>query len=134
MGQVLYTARLDLPAGGHGVRFGREAAQLLLRGWGVTDDDLLDRVELVISELVSNAVRHADGASALELILDNKSVTAAVTDSNPEHPTVREAIDRSGGRGLPIVEGLSSRWGSEPAPGGKRVWARIDNNDGDHFR
>jgi anti-sigma regulatory factor (Ser/Thr protein kinase) len=133
VGQVVYTARLDLPTGGPGVRFGREAARLLLRGWGVTDDDLLDRVELVVSELVSNAVRHTEGASTLELSLDTTSVTAAVTDSNPEHPAVREAAYAGGGRGLPIVDDMSSSWGSEPAPGGKRVWARFDN-DGDHIR
>lgn len=124
--QVVYTARLDLPTGAPAVGFGRTAARLLLLGWGVTDDDLIDRVELVTSELVANAVRHAGGPSALEITLDHRSVTAAVVDSNPQRPTPRSATDHDGGRGLPIIQATATRWGWDPAPGGKRVWVRID--------
>jgi serine/threonine-protein kinase RsbW len=49
-----------------------------------------------------------------------------VFDSSTDHPVPRTAADDAGGRGLPIIEALSTRWGSRPAPGGKRVWARIE--------
>jgi anti-sigma regulatory factor (Ser/Thr protein kinase) len=126
VGQVVFTARLDLPTGPPAVRFGRDAARLLLSGWGLTDEDVLDRVELIVSELVSNVVRHADGPSTLEVGLDDRCVTAAVLDSSTDHPTPRIAADDLGGRGLPIIEAISTGWGSHAAPGGKRVWARID--------
>jgi hypothetical protein len=38
--------------------------------------------------------------------------------------------DHAGGRGLPIIEAMATRWGSDPTPEGKRVWARIDQETG----
>jgi anti-sigma regulatory factor (Ser/Thr protein kinase) len=98
----------------------------VLRGWGVTGETLIDRVELVISELVSNTVRHADGPGALELSLEDGCVTVAVVDSSPDRPVPRSTADDVGGRGLPIIEAISTRWGSHPSTGGKRVWAQFD--------
>lgn len=94
------------------------------------DDDAVDAVTLVASELVGNAIRHA-GASA-DNVLDigwtvgRDEVVISVEDPSSRLPERREATPRSpDGRGLRIVEALSVAWGADPTPRGKRVWARV---------
>jgi hypothetical protein len=99
----------------------------VLCGWGLIDPGFLDRSELIIVEIVANAVRHAGGCPWLELATDadRRWVTVAAIDSNSHHPTFKAADGDSGGRGLLIVAALSTAYGSHPRPGGKRVWARL---------
>ncbi len=65
-----------------------------------------DDVVLVVSELVTNAVRHAPGPFALELDLLPDGIGITVRDGNPTLPQCRTP-DRTGGRGWPIVESLA---------------------------
>jgi two-component sensor histidine kinase len=82
-------------------------------------------LSLVVSELATNAVRHADGTYEVIITLDDGGVTVAVADSNPKLPE-RRAPDVEGGRGLTIVAALTSDWGAEPVEGdGKLVWGRL---------
>jgi anti-sigma regulatory factor (Ser/Thr protein kinase) len=84
-------------------------------------------VEMVTSELVSNAITHA-GAPAINLELIRVegpgSVMVVVTDSSPRHPVKLDpAEDAQHGRGLQVVEALSARWGWTRRDPGKAVFA-----------
>ena len=82
---------------------------------------------LVISELVTNALRHGLGEIVARTALTDGGVLyLSVTDSGEELPEL-QPVDpsRIGGVGLHIVERLSSEWGISPFPGGKTVWATM---------
>jgi anti-sigma regulatory factor (Ser/Thr protein kinase) len=82
---------------------------------------------LVISELVTNALRHGLGdIVARTSFTDGGVLHLSVTDSARELPDL-QPVDpsRVGGVGLHIVERLSSGWGVAPFPGGKTVWATM---------
>ncbi len=81
--------------------------------------------ELVISELVTNALRHGLGDIVVRTSLaDGDLLQVSVTDSGPELPAL-QPVDpgRVGGVGLRIVDRLASEWGVASFPGGKTVWA-----------
>ncbi|MEU8956583.1 ATP-binding protein [Streptomyces sp. NPDC048518] len=74
------------------------------------DADRVDDATLVVSELVSNAVRHADGGCRLSVEVSGARVTVAVTDASPERPCFQKpSVDREGGRGLTMVRELAHR-------------------------
>ena len=108
----------------------RRFAATTLAGWGLTGP--FDRVAIVVSELVSNAVRHTGAPAILRLHqVDDRLVIEVVDrDERPPHP-VRPAIQDENHRGLYIVEALSLRWGSRPGvvgetgTTGKVVWAEL---------
>jgi anti-sigma regulatory factor (Ser/Thr protein kinase) len=89
--------------------------------------DYAENIELVTSELVTNAIRHASTqAINLELIrLEGPgAVAVVVTDSSPRTPVKLDlAEDAQHGRGLHIVEALSTQWGWTPQGPGKAVFA-----------
>lgn len=89
---------------------------------GFTGD--VDTVLLLVSEVVSNAVRHAGTPFDLTLQLDGPNVTITVFDASLEPALVKEpTADATSGRGMYIVEQLADRWGMErTADGGKAVW------------
>lgn len=96
--------------------------------WGVpTTGDLVDLVDLVVSELVTNAVVHAGGLVRLALDLDDDSITVSVTDTGTGTVARRRRdTDAPGGRGLQIIEALASGWGARSCPDqGKTVWATV---------
>lgn len=92
------------------------------------DDSLADALVLVVSELVTNALRHGGGRYTLELSAGPDTLTATVTDSNPAHPYERTP-DRTGGRGgfgWHMVRSLTGRLTVTPGPGsGKTIHARL---------
>ncbi|MFF1413043.1 SpoIIE family protein phosphatase [Streptomyces sp. NPDC058289] len=92
-----------------------------LTAWDL--DELAFSTELIVSELVTNAVRHAGGPIRLRLIRAD-TLTCEVSDSSNTQPRMRRArSSEEGGRGLYIVAQLSHRWGSRYARGGKTVWS-----------
>lgn len=93
----------------------------------VEDTELAARIATVVSELATNAIRHAKSAFVLEVRSHDGRVRIAVTDvsSDPPRPSVRAKGDPTG-RGLMIVEAMSDRWGFHPDGAGKVVWAEID--------
>jgi PAS domain S-box-containing protein len=113
-----------LPGDQTSVRRARHLAARQLTEWGL--DGLEDSTNLIISELVGNAVRHSTGPIGLRLI-QHEALTCEVFDTSARCPRLRSArtVDESG-RGLFLVAQLSRRWGFRSAPGGKVVWAEED--------
>jgi anti-sigma regulatory factor (Ser/Thr protein kinase) len=84
-------------------------------------------VAMVVSELVTNAVRAGAETIQLALTLDGRRVRIEVTDDVAGWPAMRDAGEEDvTGRGLPLVAALAERWGVEPNdPTGKHVWATL---------
>ena len=91
------------------------------------DGDLSSKVESLVSELATNAVRHARTPFLVAVRSDERGVRVDVTDSSPEPPHMRpiDPVDPTG-RGLVVVEALADRWGYESDSAGKTVWFEID--------
>ncbi|MFK3732381.1 SpoIIE family protein phosphatase [Streptomyces sp. NPDC088090] len=88
--------------------------------WGL--DDLAFTTELVVSELVTNAMRYAGGRVGLRLIRD-RVLVCEVTDTSNSHPRLRRAVSTDeGGRGLFLVAQVTARWGSRYSDSGKTIW------------
>ncbi|WP_406193631.1 ATP-binding protein [Kitasatospora sp. NBC_01560] len=86
-----------------------------------------DDVLLVVSELVTNAVRHGGGRIELRLRPSPPGLRVEVSDGSTEPPVLRYDDDPAvpGRHGLRVVALLSWDWGSVPAAGGKTVWSEI---------
>ena len=94
-------------------------------------DALLDDVQLLVSELVTNAVVHAGSDVEVAVRLLSDAVRIEVVDREPMYdlePTVPRR-DAESGRGLLLVETLASAWGVEPIEGGKAVWFEVPRLD-----
>jgi anti-sigma regulatory factor (Ser/Thr protein kinase) len=90
------------------------------------DAETLDNLELVVSELVTNAVRHGPGdVITLRLVTDSDGAIAGdVADGGRGQVAIREREPYTeGGLGLPIVDALTSEWGVHP--GSTHVWFRF---------
>ncbi|WP_395759721.1 SpoIIE family protein phosphatase [Streptomyces althioticus] len=99
----------------------RQWAVELLSAWGL--DDIAFVTELVVSELVTNAIRYGEAPIRVRLIRD-RTLICEVTDSSSTSPHLRRAhAFDEGGRGLLLVAQLTQRWGSRQADGGKTIWA-----------
>jgi anti-sigma regulatory factor (Ser/Thr protein kinase) len=86
--------------------------------------DLVDDVRVVVTELVSNVVRHAGTEVDIELELLDGGLRVRVSDRAGGTVTLPRVDERSeGGRGLRLVDELASRWGVDQRAGAKCVWA-----------
>nr|WP_246315278.1 SpoIIE family protein phosphatase [Kineococcus aurantiacus] len=115
-----------LPPDIRAVATAREFLRDRLTAWST--DELLDEAELVLSELVTNALVHTGGGAGLTLRFDGaeRRLTIAVEDTSPRAPHERAMTpDALGGRGLGIVEAVADAWGVRPGPHGKTVWAEL---------
>ncbi|MBT2900046.1 SpoIIE family protein phosphatase [Streptomyces sp. McG3] len=98
----------------------RELATGQLEAWGL--EELVFSTQLVVSELVTNAVRYAGGPLGLRLIRD-RTLVCEVADTGHTSPHLRHSeADDEGGRGLFIVAQLVQRWGTRYTPTGKTIW------------
>lgn len=112
---------------GEEVGAARRFAHDVLWEWGLESESVV----LVVNELAANAVIHTQGGFSLYLCCSDGGgmVTIEVTDPSTSvpflPPSVTEA-DATSGRGMTIVDRLSSEWGTRPLPGGgKTVWANV---------
>ena len=103
------------------------ARQIVLE-WGLRG--LADTAELLVSELVTNAIRASSGLASpvvrLSLVSDRNCLVIRVWDGAEQMPVRRNAgPDSEYGRGLLLVESLSADWGSYRKANGKVVWVMI---------
>ncbi|MFD7228289.1 SpoIIE family protein phosphatase [Streptomyces sp. NPDC059881] len=117
-------ASWTLPGDGTVVHRAQNLAADQLTAWGL--EGLEGSVKLIVSELVTDAVRHSTGPIRLRLI-QHQVLTVEVSDADFSTPRVCDArIVDEHGRGLAKVAQLSRRWGTRPARGGRVVWAEAD--------
>ena len=114
-------ATWDLPADPAIVADARKQVATRLTGWGL--DDAAFITGLIVSELVTNAIRHAKSPIQLRLIRD-RTLICEVSDGSSTAPHLRRArAYDEGGRGLLLVSQLTQRWGTRQTPHGKTIWA-----------
>jgi anti-sigma regulatory factor (Ser/Thr protein kinase) len=114
-------ASWELPSDPAVVSTARSLVVRQLTQWGL--QDLATATELIVSELVTNAIRHGTGPIRLRLIR-HQLLTCEVSDTSNSLPRVRHArTTDEGGRGLFLVAQLSHRRGTRYITGGKLVWA-----------
>ncbi|MEV6015717.1 SpoIIE family protein phosphatase [Streptomyces sp. NPDC051997] len=102
----------------------RARTERALEEWGLGQHAFT--VTLVVSELVTNAVRYSDGPIDVRLILDGQVVVCEVTDDSSTVPHLRHAEEvDEGGRGLYLTWQVSRRWGTRPENRGKTIWAEV---------
>ncbi|WP_443050367.1 SpoIIE family protein phosphatase [Streptomyces sp. NBC_00286] len=118
-----------LPREPRSVGRAREYARGQLLSWDL--EPLVDTAELLVSELVTNALRYGEGEIRLRLLLD-RTMVCEVWDAGLVQPRRRRARDTDeGGRGLQLVGLLSAAWGSRRTPRGKTVWFELPLPNGD---
>lgn len=103
----------------------RRLARRALARWGL--EELTDSVELLVSEVVTNAVRYASRPVTLRL-LRTDVLRCEVGDDVPQLPRLRQArATDEGGRGLYLVNRLARRWGATRLSTGKVVWFELNH-------
>jgi PAS domain S-box-containing protein len=117
----------ELPADPAAVAEARRTASRRLAEWGL--EELSFTMELVVSELVTNAIRYATGPIRLRLIRE-RTLVCEVFDGGATAPHLRHprATDE-GGRGLLLVSQVSRRWGTRFLAEGKVIWAEQSLTD-----
>jgi serine phosphatase RsbU (regulator of sigma subunit)/anti-sigma regulatory factor (Ser/Thr protein kinase) len=116
-----HVATLELPSDPAAVSGARRFADDRLTGWGL--EELAFTTELMVSELVTNAIRYGKSPVRLRLILES-TLTCEVFDASSTSPHLRRARSYDeGGRGLLLVAQLAERWGTRHGREGKVIWA-----------
>ncbi|CAM5640245.1 hypothetical protein GCM10010222_59680 [Streptomyces tanashiensis] len=111
----------QLPEGGRAASVARHLVTDQLATWDLTE--LADVFELVVSELVGNALRYGNGPGRIRLLRGDRLVVE-VSDTGPDLPQIQHAdLSDEGGRGLQLINMLCRRWGSCRTVTGKVVWA-----------
>ena len=115
---------LTEPVAATNSRQARAFADTQLTAWGL--EQISDSVQLIASELVTNALRHGGGTADISLSYRPGVVRVEVRDSGSGEPRLLEVPpDAESGRGLAIVAQLSAAWGVEYHDDGKTVWADV---------
>ncbi|WP_377272692.1 SpoIIE family protein phosphatase [Peterkaempfera sp. SMS 1(5)a] len=116
-------ASWDLPSDPAMVLNARTLATDKIADWGLADT--LFTAELVVSELVTNAIRYGRPPIRLRLIRDS-ALICEVSDGSSTSPHMRRARpDDEGGRGLFLIAQLTQRWGTRYSATGKTIWAEV---------
>ncbi|MBZ3903555.1 MULTISPECIES: ATP-binding protein [Streptomyces] len=120
-------AEWTFPAEPGAVRGARAVVRGQLRAWGL--DVLGDITTLLVSELVTNALRHATGPIGVRLVRPvgpSGALLVEVSDPLPDPPRERAAaVDDESGRGLQLVACSARAWGTRPGESGKTVWFEL---------
>ncbi|MHB9857299.1 SpoIIE family protein phosphatase [Streptomyces sp. YIM S03343] len=118
-------ATWDIPADPSLVAPIRKQVVAQLDAWRLTEASFT--TELVVGELVTNAIRYGSHPIRLRLIHGAATLTCEVSDASHTAPHLRRAKTwDEGGRGLLLVAQLTERWGSRYTPEGKTIWAELD--------
>jgi DNA-binding NarL/FixJ family response regulator len=112
------------------VRSSAAARRFVEETLGSEQSELLEVVNLCVSELVTNAVLHTSSAPDVAVWVTSKGVRVEVGDEGGVLPEARAAsVEAVTGRGLALVDTLASAWGVIPRPFGKIVWFEIARPD-----
>jgi serine/threonine-protein kinase RsbW len=117
-------ATVDLPPAAGSAAAARRLVGQVLDAWSA--EVFRDDAVLLVSELVSNVIRHVTGGTVvrIEVRLSEPGLRVAVIDSSTAPPTLRSG-GAHGGHGLSLVSVVADRWGSEVHGSGKRVWFEL---------
>ncbi|MFD8967029.1 ATP-binding protein [Streptomyces sp. NPDC059568] len=122
-----------LPCEDASARRARRLVRTALNTWGL--GNLVDTGELIVSELVANAVQHS-GCPAMRVSISRSSddrVRITVRDNSRAAPVVRKpSSDAEAGRGMLLIEAHACRWGTDVRRWGKHVWAELLVENPDH--
>ncbi|MFD7439111.1 ATP-binding protein [Streptomyces sp. NPDC059861] len=120
-------AEWTFPADPTAARTARSVVRRQLHGWAL--DSVSDITALLVSELVTNALRHATGPIGVRLVRPadlSDVLLVEVSDPLPEPPRERAPrLEDESGRGLQLVASSSRRWGTRPGESGKTVWFEL---------
>ena len=120
---VLHAVQMDCTVDPLTPRQARRFVASAMKTWGLAD--LVERAELLTSEVVTNAIVHAH--SPVHLVVEAHSSSVVVEVKNATAPTQvdvagEEVAEADHGRGMVLVDALADRWGSWDVDGGKVVW------------
>ena len=119
--------RMTLPAVSHSVRLSRYATRAVLTAWQLGHVD--EAATLLVSELVTNSVRHARGTDVIMVDLHAGRTWLRIevqdTDRHWPQPRIPDGFDESG-FGFILIDALASSWGVRETEAGKAVWAELD--------
>lgn len=122
------TAKAKLDAQPQSAASARRFVDETLHRWQC--DELFDVVGLLTSELVTNAILHAQSEIELSVSMTPDAIRIDVLDHSAEMPSMREVAEEdTSGRGLGLVEALATAWGVDERPGGKSVWFELPRPD-----
>ena len=125
--ETRWNLQMTLPTADRAVRLARQSTRDALAAWRLACLD--ETAVLLVSELVTNAVRHARGSDAITLELEAKGtwLRIEVTDGDPRRPQPRTPAGLDGsGFGFVLVDALAAKWGVRETATGKAVWAELD--------
>ncbi|MEU9476058.1 SpoIIE family protein phosphatase [Streptomyces sp. NPDC048191] len=115
-----HVASWEVPADPRAVHEARDKTARQLAAWGL--EDAAFTTELIVSELITNAITHACGPIGLRLIHE-RTLICEVSDASNTSPHLRRARSTDeGGRGLFLVAQVAQRWGTRYTPTGKTIW------------
>jgi anti-sigma regulatory factor (Ser/Thr protein kinase) len=124
MADTMQSAEVDLPQSSQAPGLARRRVAELMTAWGRTEDG--ETAVLLVSELVTNAVRHTGSAPRLTVSTADGLLRCAVHDGDPHHPVTHPVtVENEAGRGLLLVAALSAAWGVEDEPSGKLIWFEL---------
>jgi serine/threonine-protein kinase RsbW len=122
---------MTLPAADHSVRLARQATRVVLTAWRLASVE--ENALLIVSELATNAVRHAAGTDLIALDLFAAPTWLRIevqdTDRSWPQPRIPDSFDESG-FGFVLVDALAGKWGVRETEEGKAVWAELDTRLG----
>ena len=122
--------RVTLPASSQSPSEARRQVGKMCRGLSTS---LAETAQLLVSELVTNALVHGRGAVGLRMSRNDRVVRVEVSDTSaqPARPVLHPGVEDESGRGLFLVSALANSWGSEPnaGDGGKTVWFELHLRD-----
>lgn len=129
------TLRLTLPVTSDAVGLARQVTRISLAAWRLAF--LEETTALLVSELVTNVIRHTRGSAGtmtLELETMNTWLRIEIHDADPRWPQPRtpDEFDESG-FGFILVEALATKWGVREMAPGKAVWAELDIRQADQL-
>ncbi|MEV0178108.1 ATP-binding protein [Streptomyces sp. NPDC050625] len=103
-----------------------------LEEWGLAErDEVVDVAELLVSELATNALRHAASPFRLTLLASHGVLRCEVADTDHRAPEVLDAGITESGRGMTLVHALARRWGCHREGPGETVWFELGTCDCD---